>query len=111
MRTTKAVSISLRPAELRQAERLARETNRSLSGLFREGLKRLQHERRALHRLADGYTPEQRRMIESAIAAGLEDFRHGRFYGPFNTADEVISSIQANLKQRAVAKKTAARGR
>jgi hypothetical protein len=41
MRTTKTVSISMTPAELEEAEQLARETNRSLSGLLREGLKRL----------------------------------------------------------------------
>ena len=105
MRTTRSVSILLPSAELRQAKRLARETNRSLSGVFREGLKRLQRERRALGRLADNYTPEQRRIINAGIAEGMEDFRRGRFYGPFDTADEAISSIQANLKQRAAAKK------
>ncbi len=41
MRTTKTVSISMTPTELEEAEQLARETNRSLSGLLREGLKRL----------------------------------------------------------------------
>ena len=41
MRTTKTVSISLPPAELKLAERLAKTTNRSLSGVVREGLKRL----------------------------------------------------------------------
>jgi hypothetical protein len=41
MRTTKTVSISMPPAELKLAERLAKTTNRSLSGVVREGLKRL----------------------------------------------------------------------
>jgi len=41
MRTTKTVSISMSPAELKLAERLAKTTNRSLSGVVREGLKRL----------------------------------------------------------------------
>jgi hypothetical protein len=41
MRTTKTVSISMAPNELRLAERLAKSTNRSLSGVVREGLKRL----------------------------------------------------------------------
>ena len=44
MRTTKTVSISMPPAELKLAERLARTTNRSLSGVVREGLKRLASE-------------------------------------------------------------------
>ena len=107
MRTTRAVSISLPPAELKQAERLARQTNRSLSGIFREGLKRLKQERRALGRLveADEYTPEQRRLIDADIAASIEEFEQGKFHGPFNSADEAIASIEANLKQRAAAKK------
>jgi len=41
MRTTKTVSISMPPEELKLAERLAKTTNRSLSGVVREGLKRL----------------------------------------------------------------------
>jgi hypothetical protein len=44
MRTTKTVSISMTAAERKTAERLARQTNRSVSGLLREGLKRLQEE-------------------------------------------------------------------
>ena len=44
MRTTKTVSISMSPADLKVAERLARATNRSLSGVFREGLKRIASE-------------------------------------------------------------------
>ena len=102
MRTTKAVSISLPPSEPKQAERLAKQTNRSLSGLFREGLKRLQDEQ---GRRADEYTPAQRRFIDARIAEGLEEFKKGRFYGPFNAADEAIASIKSNLKQRARAKK------
>jgi hypothetical protein len=114
MRTTKAVSISLPPADLKLAERLARETNRSLSGLFREGLKRLQNERRTLGRLADEYTPAQRRAIDADIAASMEDFKHGRFHGPFDTAEEAsryierVAKERAALKKRAVAKKSAA---
>jgi hypothetical protein len=41
MRTTKTVSISMQPSEVKLAERLAKSTNRSLSGVVREGLKRL----------------------------------------------------------------------
>jgi|HubBroStandDraft_2_1064218.scaffolds.fasta_scaffold2837549_1 hypothetical protein len=44
MRTTKTVSISMPPSELKLAERLAKSTNRSLSGVVREGLKRLASE-------------------------------------------------------------------
>ena len=30
----------------------------------------------------------------------MKDYREGRFYGPFNTADEMIKSLHANLKKR-----------
>jgi AbrB family looped-hinge helix DNA binding protein len=53
----------------------------------------------------DEFTPAQRRFIDSRIAEGLDDFKKGRFYGPFNTADATIASIKANLKKRAAAKK------
>jgi len=44
MRTTKSVTISLPPAQLKSAERLARKQNRTMSELFREGLRRLEQE-------------------------------------------------------------------
>ena len=44
MRSTKTVSISMTPAELEDARRLAKISNRSLSGLFREALNRLKHD-------------------------------------------------------------------
>jgi predicted transcriptional regulator len=105
MRTTRAVSISLPPAVLKQAERLAKQTNRSLSGVFREGLKRLQHERRSLGRLADEYTPEQRRAIGADLAASREEIKQGRFHGPFDTAEEASRYIERVAKERAAARK------
>ena len=50
-------------------------------------------------------TPAQRRSIDARIAEGMEDFKKGRFYGTFKTADEMIASMQSNLKRRATAKK------
>ena len=44
MRTTKSVTISLPPAQLKTAERLAKKQNRTMSELFREGLRRLEQE-------------------------------------------------------------------
>lgn len=44
MRTTKTVSISMSPAERKVAERLAKTTNRSVSGVLREGLRRMASE-------------------------------------------------------------------
>jgi Arc/MetJ-type ribon-helix-helix transcriptional regulator len=44
MRTTKSVSISLPPEQFKFAERLAKKQNRTMSELFREGLRRLERE-------------------------------------------------------------------
>ena len=40
MRTTKSVTISLPPEQLKAAERLAKKENRTMSELFREALRR-----------------------------------------------------------------------
>ena len=42
MRTSQTISISLPPAQLREAERLARKENRTMSELVREALRRYQ---------------------------------------------------------------------
>ena len=47
----------------------------------------------------DEYTPEQRRIIEAQLAEGLEDIKKGRTYGPFNTVQEMIASIEGNIKR------------
>jgi Arc/MetJ-type ribon-helix-helix transcriptional regulator len=47
MRTTKSVTISLPPEQLKNAERLAKKQNRTMSELFREGLRRLEQEDRS----------------------------------------------------------------
>ena len=44
MRTTKSVTISLPPEQLKRAERLAKKQSRTMSELFREGLRRLEQE-------------------------------------------------------------------
>jgi bifunctional DNA-binding transcriptional regulator/antitoxin component of YhaV-PrlF toxin-antitoxin module len=47
----------------------------------------------------DEYTPEQRRIIEAQLAEGLEDIKQGRTYGPFDTVDEMIASIEDNIRK------------
>ena len=37
--------------------------------------------------------------IDRGIAESLEDFRKGRFYGPFDTAEEMIASLHARAKK------------
>jgi len=53
----------------------------------------------------DEYTPEQRRVIDAQLAEGLADIKAGRNHGPFNTADEMIAHMKAQLKKRANAAK------
>ena len=53
----------------------------------------------------DEYTPAQRRIIDARLAKSDEDIKHGRTAGPFNTADEMAASIEANIKKRRAAKR------
>ena len=46
------------------------------------------------------FTPKAVVLLDREIALGLEDARKGRTYGPFNSADEVIASMQKELKKR-----------
>ena len=50
----------------------------------------------------DEYTPQQRQ----AIDAQLDEALKGPFYGPFNSADEMIAHVKGELKKRAAAKKS-----
>ena len=47
----------------------------------------------------DEYTPAQRRIIDARLAKSDQDIKRGRTYGPFNTADEMIASLEANIKK------------
>ncbi len=47
-----------------------------------------------------------RRIMDRRIDEGLADLHEGRTYGPFDTAEEMIESLQRNMKQRAKAKKS-----
>jgi bifunctional DNA-binding transcriptional regulator/antitoxin component of YhaV-PrlF toxin-antitoxin module len=40
-------------------------------------------------------------LIDRRIEEGQEDIRRGRTYGPFDTADQMIESLQRNMKDRA----------
>ena len=53
----------------------------------------------------DEYTPEQRRIIDARLAESEEDFKKGRTFGPFDTADEMIASMKEELKKRESAAK------
>jgi len=49
----------------------------------------------------DEYTPAQRRVIDAQLA----EARKGPYYGPFNTADEMVAHMKTALKKKAPAKK------
>ena len=53
----------------------------------------------------DEYTPAQRRIIDARLAESEEDLKRGRTFGPFNTAEEMITSMKAQLKKKSVVKK------
>ena len=38
-------------------------------------------------------------LVDRHIAESLEDYKKGRSYGPFNTADEMIASLKSNLRK------------
>ena len=53
----------------------------------------------------DEYTPAQRRAIDVQLA----EARKGPYYGPFDTAKEMIAHMKGELKKRAAAKKSKSR--
>lgn len=47
----------------------------------------------------DEYTPAQRRAIDALLKESLAEVKKGHRAGPFNTADEMITSIKRELKK------------
>ena len=61
---------------------------------------------------ADGeYTPVQRRVINARLAKSDKEIKSGRTFGPFDNADDMIASIESELKKRAAARKKAKQSR
>jgi hypothetical protein len=56
---------------------------------------------------ADEYTPAQRRIIDALLGKADADIKRGRTYGPFNTAEEMAASIEANIKKLRATKRKA----
>ena len=59
----------------------------------------------------DEYTPAQRRVVNAAVAAGLADFKAGRFRGPSSSVGEVVASIEKGHEQRPTSRKSKPRAR
>jgi bifunctional DNA-binding transcriptional regulator/antitoxin component of YhaV-PrlF toxin-antitoxin module len=58
---------------------------------------------------ADEYTPAERRAIDRGIAASEKDYKAGRSYGPFDTHEAFIASLnKESAKLRAKRKATRA---
>jgi antitoxin component of MazEF toxin-antitoxin module len=49
----------------------------------------------------DEYTPEQRRLIDAQLA----DIKAGRTFGPFESADQMITHMKAQVKKKATVRK------
>src|ERR1035438_5926148 len=90
MRTTKSVSISLPPEQFKTAERLAKKQNRTMSELFREGLRRLeQDERRPSSAALADFRDIVRLIREDAKRAGLDKM----------TMAEINAEVDATRKE------------
>jgi bifunctional DNA-binding transcriptional regulator/antitoxin component of YhaV-PrlF toxin-antitoxin module len=55
----------------------------------------------------DEYSPEQRRAIDARLAKADQDIKAGRVHGPFNSAEAMAASIEANIKKLRMAKRKA----
>lgn len=45
-------------------------------------------------------TLKAKNLVDKGIAEGLADVKAGRTYGPFDTVDEMIASIESNIKRK-----------
>jgi Arc/MetJ-type ribon-helix-helix transcriptional regulator len=70
MRTSKTISVSLPPAQLRRTERLARRENRTLSELVREALR--QYEQKQKTPINNDLIAALRAVQDGARRAGLD---------------------------------------
>lgn len=59
----------------------------------------------------DEYTPAQRRSINARLARADKEILGGQTFGPFDNAEDMIASIERELKKRAAARKKAKQSR
>jgi CopG family transcriptional regulator / antitoxin EndoAI len=79
MRTTRILSVSLPPALVREAERVAKQEGRTKSELFREALRRYVEERRWRGLQRYGANRARRLgMTEATVEHVVQEFRRGR---------------------------------
>ena len=92
MRTTKSVTISLPPAQLKIAERLAKKQNRTMSELFREGLRRLEKE--------DQWRPDPKALAEFGRAVRAIQADAKRAGLDKMTMEEIDAEVEATRAER-----------
>ena len=54
----------------------------------------------------DEYTPVQRKKLNALLAKSLAEFKAGKSYGPFNTANEAVRFLHGEVKKTKKAKKS-----
>jgi hypothetical protein len=59
-----------------------------------------------IQRGAGGYTPAQRRLIDTRLSESEDDLKHRNTYGPFDTAADMIAHMKAALKEHSTRAKT-----
>jgi Arc/MetJ-type ribon-helix-helix transcriptional regulator len=94
MRTTKSVTISLPPLQLKTAERLAKRQSRTISELFREGLRRLEQEEEQRQAALGNLRTVVQLIQREAKATGLDKM----------TMREIDAEVTAARKENAPAK-------
>lgn len=97
MRTSRTLSVSLPPAQLKRAERLAKRENRTLSELVREALR--QYEQKQNTPINYDLLSALRAVQESAKRAGLDKL----------TEREIDAEVTASRRERDKKIKQAAR--
>ena len=55
---------------------------------------------------ADECTPRQRRIIDARLAQGVADIKAGRTFGPFETADAMVTHMESQVKRKTTAQKS-----
>ncbi len=104
MRTTKSITISLPPAQLKTAERLAKQQSRTMSELFREALRRYEQEEQqrpdpaALSKLAESV----RLIRESARRAGLDKMTMREINAEVAAARKEMSAKTAQARKSTI---------
>jgi len=97
MRTSKTLSVSLPPAQLKRAERLARKENRTLSELVREALRHYEQKQQAPFNY--DLIAALRAVQESAQRTGLDKL----------TEQEIDAEVTASRRERDKKTKNAVR--